>query len=435
LKFLHAADVHLDSPLRGLRTKADAPIENIRTASRRALQNLVALAVKEAVDLVVIAGDLFDGDRDNYDTSLFFVKQAAKLKEAGIPLLLIWGNHDAQSKMLRTVTWPTNVKVLSADAAETRSAESLGIDAPIAVHGWSFATASEQRNLVAAYPKPISGCFNLGILHTSLTGAEGHDNYAPCTLDDLATRGYDYWALGHIHQRGWLPRSIEQGAAPVVFPGNLQGRHIKETGAKGCYLIEADASGVMKQTFHALDAFRWQTISIDSNRCDRFDDLASVFTHELESIHASADGRHCAIRVTLCGNGALFDSVVARPAKAEAEFNNIILQSFDEQIWLEALRFEPRAAPGVIEDPLSDAISEYLEREIKSLSNDAENEEFSQLFEDLVRKLPPELADEFDLQRGKLSSSPSWRNMVQEAETLLRARLREQPGAVPGAAR
>lgn len=435
MKFLHAADVHLDSPLRGLRTKADAPIENIRTASRRALQNLVALAIKESVDFVVIAGDLFDGDRDNYDTSLFFVKQAAKLKEAGIPLLLIWGNHDAQSKMLRTVTWPTNVKVFSAEAAETRTGESLGINAPLAIHGWSFAHASEQRNLVTAYPKPISGCFNLGMLHTSLTGAEGHDNYAPCTLDDLAARGYDYWALGHIHLRDWLPRKVEEGAAPVVFPGNLQGRHIKETGAKGCYLIEADASGVKKQTFHALDAFRWECLSIDALACETLDDLLALFSRQLQHIYAAADGRQLAIRVTCAGNGDVFDAVASRPAKLEAELNKVLYESVGEEVWLEALRFEARVAPDAVEEPLSDAVSEYLQREVANLSYQAGGAEFATLFDDLVRKLPPELLDEFDIRHGNLTTTQWWQESIREAETLLWARLREQPPNSQGAAR
>lgn len=435
MKFLHAADVHLDSPLRGLRSKTDAPIDNIRTASRRALQNLVALAIKETVDFVVIAGDLFDGDRDNYDTSLFFVKQAAKLKEAGIPLLLIWGNHDAQSKMMRTVTWPTNVKVFSAEAAETRTAESLGINAPIAIHGWSFATASEQRNLVAAYPKPISDCFNLGILHTSLTGAEGHDNYAPCTLDDLAARGYDYWALGHIHQRDWLPRDVEKGGAPVVFPGNLQGRHIKETGAKGCYLIEADASGVKKQTFYALDVFRWECLPLNVLACEKLDDLLALFSRQLQQVYAAGDGRHLAVRVTCAGSGELFDSIVSRPAKLEAELNKILYELVGEEVWLEALRVESRSAPDAIEEPISDAISEYLQREVSNLSNKDVSAEFAQLFADLVRKLPPELLEEFDIRQGNLTTTAWWQDSIRDAETLLWARLREQPANWQGAAK
>jgi exonuclease SbcD len=435
LKFLHAADVHLDSPLRGLRSKADAPIENIRSASRRALQNLVSLAIKEAVDFVVIAGDLFDGDRDNYDTSLFFVRQAAKLKEAGIPLLLIWGNHDAQSKMLRTVTWPENVKVFGVSAAETLTAEILGIDAPLAVHGWSFATASEQRNLVTAYPRPIAGYFNLGMLHSSLTGAEGHDNYAPCTLDDLSARGYDYWALGHIHQRDWLPRAIESGAAPVVFPGNLQGRHIRESGAKGCYLVEADASGVRAQVFCPLDVFRWETLTLDASVCHALDDFYDLCARRLHAAYLAADDRPLALRVRCIGQGATFDGLASRPAKAEAELSRILVESYDEQIWLESLRFELKSVAAHEGEILSDAVSEYLRREVGNLSASAQESEYSDLVDDLIRKLPPELLEELDLKQGRISESRWWKETVSEAETLLWTRLRQSGAAEQGAAR
>lgn len=435
MKFLHAADVHLDSPLRGLRNKSGAPVESIRTASRRALENLVGLAINERVDFVVIAGDLFDGDRDNYDTSLFFVRQAAKLKEAGIPLLLIWGNHDAQSKMLRTVTWPDNVKVFGVSAAETMTGESLGIDAPLGVHGWSFSMASEQRNLASAYPKPISGCFNLGLLHTSLTGAEGHDNYAPCTLDDLAARGYDYWALGHIHLRDWLPRAQEAGAAPVVFPGNLQGRHIKETGAKGCYLIEADASGVKSQTFYPLDVFRWETLTLDATNCSALDDFYDLCASKLQLAYQSAENRKLALRVTCAGHGLVFDEFAARPARAEAELTRLLLELYDEQIWLESLRFETKSVASHVGEALNDAVSEYLRREISELTACNAQSPYAAIVEDLVRKLPPELVDELGVKQGKVSESTWFKEVAGEAETLLWARLRQGDTAEQGAAR
>lgn len=434
MKFLHAADVHLDSPLRGLRNKSAAPIESIRTASRRALENLVCLATSEKVDFVVIAGDLFDGDRDNYDTSHFFVKQAAKLREAGIPLLLIRGNHDAQSKMTRDLIWPANVKEFGSSEAETITGESLGIHAPLALHGWSFATASEQRNLAADYPRPIKGLFNLGILHTSLTGAEGHDKYAPCTLDDLAARGYDYWALGHIHQRDWLPRNLENGRAPVVFPGNLQGRHIKETGAKGCYLVEADVNGVKKQTFRALDVFRWEMLTVDASPCPTPEDFYEQCAKQIQAAHRAADNRTLALRVTCVGDGANFDRLAMKPGKVEAELFNLLSQSYDDQIWLENLRFE--AAPQAIhpKEELSDAVTEYLRRELVELASGDSKADYAGVIEELLRKLPDELVDSLGVEGDDVTQSKWWREIVGEAETLMWARLR-QSGAEAGAAR
>jgi DNA repair protein SbcD/Mre11 len=434
LKFLHAADVHLDSPLRGLRNKSGAPLASIRIASRRALENLVSLAKQEEVDFVVVAGDLFDGDRDNYDTSHFFVNQAAKLREAGIPLVLIRGNHDAQSKMTRDLIWPANVKEFGSREAETITGESIGIHAPLALHGWSFANASEQRNLAADYPRPIKGLFNLGILHTSLTGAEGHDKYAPCTLDDLAARGYEYWALGHIHQRDWLPRRLENGAAPVVFPGNLQGRHIKETGPKGCYLVEADAEGVKKQTFHTLDVFRWEMLTVDASLFSTVEDCYEQCARQFQNAHRAADNRQLALRVTCVGHGVTFDRLAVKQSKVEAELLNLIAQSYDDQIWLENVRFV--ATPQTIQpkEELSDAVSEYLRRELSELASGKSTTEYAGAIEDLLERLPDELVDSLGIELDTVTQSTWWREIVSEMETLMWARLR-QHGAETGATR
>ena len=221
-KILHAADIHLDSPLQKLDVYENAPVEQIRGASRRALENLVQLAIDQTVDLVVIAGDLYDGDWPDQNTGLFFVSQAARLVNAGIPLVVIRGNHDAANVMTATLPLPTNPDgseiMLSSEQVDSRLFESIGI----AVHGRSFRSRAETENMALAYPQPRSGLFNLGLLHTSLTGVEGHEPYAPCTPAQLADKNYDYWALGHVHTRAMCGL---KDAAPVVFSGNVQGRH------------------------------------------------------------------------------------------------------------------------------------------------------------------------------------------------------------------
>ncbi len=200
-KILHAADIHLDSPLQKLGSYEGAPADQIRRASRRALENMVRLAIDEAVDLVLVAGDLYDGDWPDQNTGLFFVAQASRLVEAGIPIVVIRGNHDAANRMTSSLPLPKNPDgseiMMRSDQVDLRQFESLGV----AVHGRSFQSRAESDNLAAGYPSPISGMFNVGLLHTSLTGAEGHDPYAPCTPAQLADKRYDYWALGHIHAR------------------------------------------------------------------------------------------------------------------------------------------------------------------------------------------------------------------------------------------
>lgn len=254
-RFLHAADIHLDSPLRGLHRYEGAPQDEIRQASRRALANLVQLALDESVAFVLIAGDLYDGDWKDHRTGLYFVSQMVRLREAGIPVFVIAGNHDAMNRMTRSLPLPENVRMLDHKKAETVKLEKLGV----AVHGQSFAAQAVLEDLSAGYPPAVGGMFNIGVLHTCATGRDGHDNYAPCTVEGLISKRYDYWALGHVHARETLHREPD-----IVFPGNIQGRHIRESGAKGCMLVEVNARQKLEATMRPLDVFRWQKCWVDA---------------------------------------------------------------------------------------------------------------------------------------------------------------------------
>ncbi|HET6424622.1 MAG TPA: DNA repair exonuclease, partial [Planctomycetaceae bacterium] len=278
-RFLHAADIHLDSPLHGLQRYDGAPVDAIRQSARTALKRLVDLALAERVAFVLIAGDLYDGDWRDYNTGLFFIAQAQRLADAGIPLYLIAGNHDAQNVMTKALVLPQQTTFLAADRSETVYLEDLGV----AIHGQSFATRAVTHDLSAAYPAGQRGLFNIGMLHTS-AGCEGHDNYAPCTLDGLRSRQYQYWALGHVHQRGILCED------PIVtFPGNIQGRHIKESGPKGCWLVTVDDRQAATVSFRPLDVLRWDraTVSIEDVRHE--DDLWPLIASALEK-HEQSHG-------------------------------------------------------------------------------------------------------------------------------------------------
>ena len=223
-RFLHAADIHLDSPLIGLSDIEGRVAERIRTAPRAAFELLVEQAIEEEVNFLVIAGDLYDGTWRDYKTGLFFAEQMGRLNQARIPVFLLHGNHDAQSQITRPLVLPDNVNVFGIRKAETFQIEELSV----ALHGQSFRQAATTDNLVLGYPSPIDGAFNIGVLHTALGGMGEHANYAPCSLAELVAKGYDYWALGHVHQGQVLHEQPH-----VVFPGNLQGRHVRETGPKG----------------------------------------------------------------------------------------------------------------------------------------------------------------------------------------------------------
>lgn len=216
-RFLHAADIHLDSPLHGLSRYEGLPESEIRGATRAAFDTLVRRAIDEAVDFVVLAGDLFDGDWKDMGTGLYFARAMGELHLAGIPVFLIAGNHDAASVISRRIPWPPNVRAFDARKSQTHRLDHL----KVAVHGQSFSTPAVTDNFVMAYPDRLEHHLNIGMLHTALAGRSGHAPYAPCSLDDLKAKHYDYWALGHVHE---FERVCD--APHVIFPGNIQGRTI-----------------------------------------------------------------------------------------------------------------------------------------------------------------------------------------------------------------
>ena len=250
-KFLHAADIHLDSPLRGLQRYEGAPVEEIRQASRRALENLVQLAIDQSVAFVLIAGDLYDGDWKDHRTGLYFVSQMVRLRAAGIPVIAIAGNHDAANKMTRTLPLPENVHVLDHRRPETFLLEQPGV----AIHGQSFATPTVLEDLSAAYPPAVGGMLNIGLLHTCATGREGHQPYAPCTIPGLISKHYDYWALvddlGDL--RRTLPLELTEASRKAALPrqpfatgDRPAGRDRRTHEVAGDRLVKAGAPGVIE---------------------------------------------------------------------------------------------------------------------------------------------------------------------------------------------
>ena len=186
-RFLHAADIHLDSPLKGLAGQDGNAAERVRTATREALDQLVSLTIEEQVDFLIIAGDLYDGDWRDYKTGLFFAGQMGRLNASNVPVYLLHGNHDAESQITRRLDLPDNVDVFG-----TRKPETFALEHLVALHGQSFRQRDVTENLVPDYPAPVSGAFNIGVLHTGLGGMGGHANHAPCSFDDLANKGYDF---------------------------------------------------------------------------------------------------------------------------------------------------------------------------------------------------------------------------------------------------
>ncbi len=328
LRFLHLADLHLDSPLRGL--EAEAPALRIREASRRALANAVQFALDEALPLVVIAGDLFDGDWKDWRTGHFLVEQVGRLTRAGIRVVAISGNHDADSVVSRRVRWEAPATLLRSDQAETVGFPEIGV----AVHGQSFRTREMLENLAASYPRRVEGAFNIGLLHTAATGRDGHANYAPCSVEQLAAHGYEYWALGHVHTREVLHEDPH-----IVFAGNLQGRHVNEAGARGGTLVSV-AGGRASLRHVAFDVVRWERLVVDVAAASEVGDAMALVRAAVGEAMERADGRLLALRVVLTGASAVHGALAGDAAETRERVRAELLAVAGEEAWLEGVQVE-----------------------------------------------------------------------------------------------
>jgi exonuclease SbcD len=295
-KFVHAADIHLDSPLLGLRSRSPEYAERVQQASRKAFDNLVALAIDENARFLLLAGDLFDGNLRHVPTGHFFLDRMRRLEEAGVEVFIVAGNHDAENEFASRLTLSPNVCLFDRKRAETRI---LG-DVDVAIHGHSFRERAVTDNIARDYPSPSDGHFNIGLLHTACAGSEGeHAVYAPCTLEQLVNHGYDYWALGHVHARAVLSEYPH-----VIYPGNLQGRHARETGSKGATLVTVSDGRVEDHVHRDLDVIRWASLSVDVAGVAGRPALLDLIRTTLIVEAVLAGGRPLAIRLKLVGLSA-----------------------------------------------------------------------------------------------------------------------------------
>ena len=385
MKFIHAADIHLDSPLSGLASYKDAPAELLRTATRDAFIKLVDEAIDEAVDFIVIAGDLYDGSWKDYNTGHFFCREMGRLNKAQIPVYLLYGNHDAESEMTKKLVFPPNVHVFESRKPSTFRIEALNV----ALHGRSFKEAAMTENLVVGYPPPVPGCLNIGVLHTAMEGNAAHATYAPCSLAEIMARGYQYWALGHVHEF-----AILQENPWVVFPGNLQGRHIRETGPHGAVLVSADETGVRVVERLLVDVLRWQVVEVDASGARTLDDVVGRVGAAFEKLISGPAGKYyLSVRVHITGKTAAHGELFGQEAQLRAEILGQAAAVAYDRLWVEKVRIEtePMDGPEVIR-ARADAIAD-----LQGLLDAAPEDEglLSELALDLrqlVDKVPNELA-------------------------------------------
>lgn len=414
-RFFHAADIHLDSPLIGLANIEGRVAERIRAAPRAAFEALVERAIQDQVNFFVIAGDLYDGTWRDCKTGLFFAEQMGRFNQAGISVFVLHGNHDAESQITKPLTLPESVRVFGTRKAQTFLLDKLNV----ALHGQSFREKAVIDNLVPDYPAPVKGAFNIGVLHTALGGMGDHANYAPCTLPELVAKGYDYWALGHVHQRQVLNERPH-----VVFPGNLQGRHVREAGPKGASLVTVEAGEVVEIAALAFDVVRWAILDVNVAAAGSKADVVELIRQALERAVSSADGRLVSARIVLQGRTELHSELVADVENLTADARAAALGLGDEVAWVEriALRTAPLADTAALaarEDTLGD-----LQRMLKEAVSDQEL--LGQLkanIGELISKLPHRLRDGCEDEVLRAAVASDYAALIGQVTPYLNARM------------
>lgn len=413
-KFIHAADVHLDSPLRGLARYESAPAESIRDACRRAFENLVDLAIEEKAAFVLLAGDLYDGDWNDYSTGIFFSRQMGRLNDHNIRVFTAAGNHDAANRITKALDNPPNVTMLSSSKAETIKLDQF----MVAIHGQSFKEQHVYDNLAKDFPAALPGFFNIGLLHTSLDGREGHASYAPCSKDDLKAKGYHYWALGHIHNQEYVSKDPW-----IVFPGCIQGRHIRETGAKGCLLVTVnDVSADPVIEMRSLDVLRWHLCAIDLTDVEDMREVWDKTRKEIQASLKSAQGRPVAMRIRYHGSTKMVDQIAANPEHFAHQVKARGAEIAGDDVWIEKVENlvtgKRDLAAGLSDDsPLGTML-----REIMKTDESPDNiHGLGDLLTELKQKLPLEA---YSGDGGLPLDDPgTMKHLIEEAKQMLVSKL------------
>jgi exonuclease SbcD len=347
-KILHTADVHLDSPLRSLALRNEALRDNIKSATRSAFIRIIDTALTEDVAALLIAGDLYDGAQRSAKTAAFLVGQFERLRAAGIQVFYIKGNHDAENPITGEVALPDNVHVFDGRGSKVQL---IGTD--IWIHGVSFNGRHARDSLLGKFDAPVSGAVNIAMLHTSLAGAAGHDNYAPCSVAELAALGFDYWALGHIHKR-----QVHSEAPWIVMPGIPQGRDIGETGPKSATLLTIE-SGMIGIEEVPTSGISFMEHRIDVTGAETDDEIRQFLR---SSLHASIQDINASdnaiMRLTVSGRTGRHWQVL-RDRDIWAETVSQIAEETG-RLWIEKLDFALEAPNAATDTSASQELSHLM---------------------------------------------------------------------------
>ena len=408
-RFVHAADLHIDSPFKGLLKYEPRIAQRLKEATFEAYEKLIDLCIAQNVNFLVIAGDVYDGADRSVQAQMRFRDGLARLHEYGIQSFVVHGNHDPLDGRLSRIRMP--------ESAHTFGPEPEWVTASIAgtsvaqIQGISYPTQEVHDNLALKFAPPSEGLFSIGLLHCNVGGIAEHDNYAPCTIEDLSGTGIDYWALGHVHTRQTL-----KPANPVIaYPGNLQGRQPNESGARGALIVDVDESGRTTSTFEPLDVVRWESLSVSIDGLSDLDALLDAAHVVIDEERVRAGGRDLICRISLTGRGPLHGDLSAE--NAIPDLSDELRSSYAATtpfVWVE--RISDRTGPQIDIDALTDRddfVGAVMKRSIAVLEEDSSETKLRDSLSNVlaqrrfsgILEMPddPQLADIVDAARWELA--------------------------------
>ncbi|WP_071396042.1 metallophosphoesterase family protein [Bacillus tuaregi] len=273
IKFIHAADLHLDSPMTGLSQLPKEIFTVLKDSTFEALRKITDTAIEHQVDFVILAGDLFDEQDRSVRAQTRLRKEMERLEAHRISVYIIHGNHDHLNGSWIHLDMPANVHIFG-EHVEVK--EFTKPNTTVYLYGFSYEKRHINENRLPEYVKKDMADFHIGILHGHFEGSSEHQPYAPFRLKELIDKRFDYWALGHIHKR-----SILHENPYILYPGNIQGRNKKETGEKGCYLVTMNQADT-KLEFIETAVIQWEHLKVDGQEVKQFQDLYVLCQRAME---------------------------------------------------------------------------------------------------------------------------------------------------------
>jgi len=339
VRFVHAADLHLDAPFKGIDASDPRVREDLVAAPLGALDAVVATCLEREVDFLLLAGDVYNSAERSLRTEFAFRDACERLEEAGIRVFIARGNHDPASGRSAALAMPSNVHVFAADEVERVVVERDG--EPIcSVYGRSFRTAAETANLALGFARQDDDALAVGVLHTNVGGRPGHEPYAPCSLDDLRAARMDYWALGHIHK----PEVLLEDP-PIVYSGCTQGLHPGEHGPRGCFLVTLDGSGAAVERVSTARLI-WDAASVAADDLLTVDDLREALVAAMDGATQDADGIPAVVRLELHGRSETH-ATLARRGVLDDLLADVRSAGLEREPWVWVDRLTDRTRPAL----------------------------------------------------------------------------------------